>query len=55
MPVTGGSINLPPVSGVSGCHVNDPRLDNMDYSRSKEFKISFELLDPADKTPIDLD
>ena len=45
-PVTQCNTNLPRVSGISS-YVDDSRMEKLNYSQSKEFKIPFELLDPA--------
>ena len=51
-PVTGSNTNLPQVSGISS-YLDDSRMENLNYSQSKEFKTPFELLDPASTVQID--
>ena len=51
-PVTGCNTNLPQVSGISS-YLDDSRMENLNYSQSKEFKTPFDLLDPASTVQID--
>jgi hypothetical protein len=43
MPISGANMNVPQISGITS-YVDDSRLDQMDYSKSTEFKSVFDLL-----------